>query len=146
MTRENKTLADLARDAENLYKAFSAMAATWERLSADDTEKSFVENYPFDKSFDEFPFLVGDWVEALREAAKADIYGKKLDKENKFLVSCGDVLRFSYGDAYIVLSVHEGGYKNSLSYTLQDVKTKRTIYSMPSSECYGATIEKAKEE
>ena len=146
MANEYKTLADLARDANNLYKAFYAMLETWEELSADDKEKSFVDLYPFDKSFDEYPFLVGDWADSIREAAREDLNGKKLDKENKKLISVGDILHFDYGDSYIVKNVMEGGYKNALSFTLQDTKTKRTIYCHPSSECYGATIETAKEE
>ena len=64
----------------------------------------------------------------------------KLNKDNKHEVRQGDFLRFSYGDCYRVNTIIPGIYRNAINFTLQDVKTKQTIYSMPSSECYGAEI------
>ena len=63
----------------------------------------------------------------------------KLDRNTKRLVKPGDVIRFKYGDAYTVLTVITGR-NNSVSYTLQDIRTKQVIYCYPSSDCYGADI------
>lgn len=62
----------------------------------------------------------------------------KLTAKTKHDVKIGDVVQFSYGDAYVVTGIIDTG--RCVSYALQDIKTKRTIYGMPSSECYGAEI------
>ena len=67
----------------------------------------------------------------------------KLDRYNKFDVKEGDMLRFDYGDSYIVTHVSytyfpSTGKIRGASFSLQDTKTRRIIYGHPSSECYGA--------
>ena len=62
----------------------------------------------------------------------------KLNSGNRHDVEIGDILAFSYGDTYIITAVLETG--RSVSYSLQDIKTKQNIYCLPSSHCYGAEI------
>ena len=65
----------------------------------------------------------------------------KLNKDNKFEVDVGDIIDFG-NDAYEVMTVIHGG-RNSLSFTLREMQTMRTIYAYPSSYCYGADVIKA---
>lgn len=147
MANEYKTLADFARESEELCKSFHSLLNTWERLSADDEEKiGFLASYPFGKSFDELILDVFAWRDDIFKAARENLNGKKLDKDNKVLVFTGDILRFGYGDGYKVTNVIRGANGTTINYTLQDIKTNRVIYSERASECYGATIETAKEE
>jgi hypothetical protein len=64
----------------------------------------------------------------------------KLTRETKHQVKVGDRIRFRNGDTYIVDTVIE--YPRSLAFTLRDVKDGGRIYAYPSSECYGAEIER----
>lgn len=67
----------------------------------------------------------------------------KLDKNTKHEVEIGDRLKFSDGCVCTVVNVirwANGRSGNAVSYTLRDMRDGRTIYSMPSSDCYGATI------
>jgi len=63
-----------------------------------------------------------------------------LNKETKHNLEIGDILRFSGCPDYLVTGMWWGKYKNALSVTIQDMRDKRTIYGMPSSELYGAEI------
>ena len=67
-----------------------------------------------------------------------------LDRNNKHSVEIGDFLKFSENEMYRVNTVIASG--NNVSFSLQDVKTKQTIYCYPSSKCYGSEIVKAFEE
>ena len=62
----------------------------------------------------------------------------KLNSKNRSEIKQGDILRFLYGDSYYVLAVLKTG--RSISFTMQDTKTKQIIYCFPSSQCYGAEI------
>ena len=62
----------------------------------------------------------------------------KLTKDNKFDVKVGDIIDFGH-DAYEVMTVINGG-RNSVSFTLRELQTMRTIYAYPSSYCYGADV------
>ena len=62
-----------------------------------------------------------------------------LNKDTKFTLQKGDVLRFPEGD-YSVVTLHPGFYRNTLSFTLRCEKTHRHIYCTPSSGYYGAEI------
>ena len=64
----------------------------------------------------------------------------KLNKDTKHDVKVGDILRFDYGDSYIVTGIFPGRYNNALSFTIRDTQTNRTIYCTPSSGLYGAEI------
>ena len=73
----------------------------------------------------------------------------KLDKNTKHEVEMGDRLKFSDDCICAVVNVirwADGRHVNAVSYTLRDLRDGRTIYSMPSSQCYGATIIKRNEE
>ena len=44
-------------------EALNSMALVWEQMQFNDTEPSYLsENYPLDKSFDEFAFEFSEWV------------------------------------------------------------------------------------
>lgn len=64
----------------------------------------------------------------------------KLNKDNKRTVAVGDILRDSCGD-HTVVTVING--KNGVSFTLR-LPTGQTLYSYPSSQCYGMEIIKKK--
>lgn len=70
----------------------------------------------------------------------------ELNRETKHTVEVGDVLRFSH-DAYVVVRVIKASDRTrsgaAVSFTIQDVESKRTIYAYPSSKLYGAEIIKA---
>lgn len=68
----------------------------------------------------------------------------KLNKENKYQVKTGDIIKFYDNEQYYVLSVLHNG--RSVNYTLQDINTKQIIYSFPSSKCYGAIWISTKEQ
>lgn len=61
----------------------------------------------------------------------------KLDRYNKFDVKIGDIIDFGT-DAYVVTETFEGVRRNTLSFTLRNVKTKAPLYCYPSHHCYGA--------
>jgi len=62
-----------------------------------------------------------------------------LNKDNKFTLKKGDILRFPESD-YTVISLHPGFYRNTLSLTIQINKTGQWIYCTPSSGFYGAEV------
>lgn len=67
----------------------------------------------------------------------------KLDRNTKHEVEIGDRIKFSDDSVCTVVNVirwADGRSGNAVSYTLRDLRDGRTIYSMPSSQCYGATI------
>ena len=70
----------------------------------------------------------------------------KLNRNTKFQVEAGDLLRFGNGDEYIVENIIGGsdrvGSRSALSFTICDTKDKRVIYGCPSSQLYGAEIVK----
>ena len=44
-------------------EALMSMALVWEQMQFNETEPEFLaENYPLDKSFDEFAFEFSEWV------------------------------------------------------------------------------------
>lgn len=44
-------------------EALNSMALVWEQMQFNDTEPScLAENYPLDKSFDEFAFEFSEWI------------------------------------------------------------------------------------
>ena len=54
--------------AEIASKALMAMALVWEQMQFNETEpEESAENYPFDKSFDEFAFEFLSWVEEWKD-------------------------------------------------------------------------------
>lgn len=77
----------------------------------------------------------------------------KLNRFTKHEVKVGDILRlYPYNEdgKYIVTNVIKGtnryGDAGSVSFTIQSMKTKQTIYAYPSSQLYGAEIIPAEEE
>ena len=64
----------------------------------------------------------------------------KLNKDTKWYVKQGDRLRFSETEEYVVTDVYEYTNRRAVSFTIQDVRTKQTIYCYPSSNLYGAEI------
>lgn len=64
----------------------------------------------------------------------------KLNKDTKHSVKIGDRLRFAYGDCYMVTNVIQSADGRTVNFTIQDIKTKQTIYAQPSSKLYGAEI------
>lgn len=66
-----------------------------------------------------------------------------LNRLTKHDVRPGDVLRFQTGgDSYVVLRVIPS-VRGGVSFTIQDMETRQVIYAYPSSQLYGAVIEKA---
>lgn len=68
----------------------------------------------------------------------------RLNRLNKYDVCIGDKLEFypyNGSEKYIVTNVIKTG-NYSVSFTLQNMKTLQTIYSYPSSACYGALVMK----
>lgn len=62
-----------------------------------------------------------------------------LNRLNKHDVKIGDRLSFRpYARDYLITNVITAG--NCVSFTLQDMETKQTIYAYPASLCYGAAI------
>ena len=54
--------------AEIASKALMAMALVWEQMQFNEIEPEFLaENYPLDKSFDEFAFEFLSWVEEWKD-------------------------------------------------------------------------------
>ena len=66
----------------------------------------------------------------------------KLNRNNKYTIEIGDQLKFSESEVYTVTTIIP--VRNGVNFTLRDVKTGQTIYSNPSSQCYGAEVIKAK--
>jgi len=64
----------------------------------------------------------------------------RLNRLNRQEVKAGDIIRFyPYNKAgYFVTNVITNG--NKISFTIQDIETKQTIYCYPSSLCYGAEV------
>ena len=87
-------------------------------------------------------FCFDGW-KAVKNFKRKECKKMRLNRTNKTEVKEGDVLRFypySGKEDYIITTIIPGAYRNSLSFTLRNVKTKQTIYCYPSSKCYGAEI------
>lgn len=65
----------------------------------------------------------------------------KLNKDNKYAIEVGDQLKFSESAIYTVTTILP--CRTGVNFTLRDIKTGQTIYSHPSSQCYGAEVIKA---
>lgn len=65
----------------------------------------------------------------------------KLNKDNKYTIEVGDQLKFNESEVYTVTTIIP--CRNGINFTLRDTKTGQTIYSHPSSQCYGAEVIKA---
>jgi hypothetical protein len=65
----------------------------------------------------------------------------KLNKDNKYTIEVGDQLKFNESEVYTVTTIIP--CRNGVNFTLRDIKTGQTIYSHPSSQCYGAEVIKA---
>lgn len=64
----------------------------------------------------------------------------KLNKDNKHTLQIGDILDFGK-DQYIITNLWTSPTRtNAINITLQDIRTKQTIYGYRSSLCYGAEI------
>lgn len=65
----------------------------------------------------------------------------KLNKDTKHAINAGDMLIFSDKEKYIVTNVIP--CNRGMCFTIQDINTRQTIYSMPANQLYGSIIEKS---